>query len=143
MTEKRRVAQRVAGKKYYATHRESILEQRAALHKANPEKRRARARADYVANPALMIARSKGFKGEEAKVAAQVINALPEYCESCGSTENLDVDHDHKLMVINGRLCHGCNVARGYLHNDPKRMRNLANYEERIRNGQPGNTRSA
>lgn len=61
-------------------------------------------------------------------------------CESCGSVpptdgsasqQNLHVDHDHESGAVRGLLCHGCNLAAGYLKDDPARMRALAEYFSR------------
>lgn len=52
-------------------------------------------------------------------------------CEICGSTEKLVVDHDHKTLVIRGILCHYCNVAIGFMKDDPDRLRKAASYLEK------------
>lgn len=43
-------------------------------------------------------------------------------CEICGSDDKLVVDHDHATNKVRGRLCHGCNVAIGFLNDDIDRL---------------------
>jgi hypothetical protein len=60
-------------------------------------------------------------------------------CASCGSTEDLKVDHDHSCCpaaqssgcCIRGYLCHECNTAEGLLKT-PDRAIALAAYMQRI-----------
>lgn len=49
-------------------------------------------------------------------------------CETCGSTERLNIDHCHDNGVIRGILCNECNKALGLLKDDPKTLQNLLNY---------------
>ncbi|HET8911198.1 MAG TPA: endonuclease VII domain-containing protein, partial [Ktedonobacteraceae bacterium] len=60
-------------------------------------------------------------------------------CASCGCTETsvdprtgtslrLCVDHNHVTGEIRGLLCHGCNIALGYLQEDPRRIKCLLKY---------------
>lgn len=49
-------------------------------------------------------------------------------CLACGSTKRLSTDHDHVTGRLRGRLCHGCNVALGFLEEDTDRMRGLIAY---------------
>lgn len=65
-------------------------------------------------------------------------------CESCGSTENLTLDHDHNCCktratdrywktcgkCLRGILCRPCNMALGALQDDAERLRRLADYVE-------------
>ena len=43
----------------------------------------------------------------------------------------IDVDHDHKTMVVRGLLCPECNRALGLLNDDPERMEDAADYVRR------------
>lgn len=45
-----------------------------------------------------------------------------------GQVKHLAVDHDHRTGRIRGLLCHDCNVAIGYLADDPERMRDAMAY---------------
>ena len=60
-------------------------------------------------------------------------------CASCGSPDNLSVDHDHSCCAVNyascgecnrGMLCRSCNSALGMLKDDPERVRSLLAYIE-------------
>lgn len=67
-------------------------------------------------------------------------------CASCGSTDDLKVDHDHNCCpvaqssgcCIRGYLCHECNTAEGLLKT-PERAMALAAYMQRMarREGKP------
>ncbi len=55
-------------------------------------------------------------------------DSLPKYCEVCGSTTNLCVDHDHKTGVVRGTLCTRCNSALGLLRDNPVYIDKLKEY---------------
>lgn len=59
--------------------------------------------------------------------------ALPNYCEACGSTENLCIDHDHITGRVRGTLCFRCNAALGMLSEDTNKMEGLINYINRFK----------
>ena len=40
----------------------------------------------------------------------------------------LFIDHDHVTGTVRGLLCNDCNMAFGYLHEDPKRILDLPAY---------------
>jgi hypothetical protein len=40
----------------------------------------------------------------------------------------LFIDHDHVTGTVRGLLCNDCNMAFGYLHEDPKRILDLLAY---------------
>lgn len=54
-------------------------------------------------------------------------------CAICGEYRDLVVDHCHATGRVRGLLCHRCNVALGWLDDDPVRMRAVAEYIERHR----------
>jgi hypothetical protein len=50
-------------------------------------------------------------------------------CRVCKSKpDHLVVDHCHRTGAVRGLLCHGCNVALGFLEEDPDRAIALAEY---------------
>jgi hypothetical protein len=53
-------------------------------------------------------------------------------CEACGAEgdQPLRLDHDHDSDELRGALCNTCNVALGMVHDDPRRLRALADYIE-------------
>lgn len=60
-------------------------------------------------------------------------------CASCSflfpDRKSMRVDHNHESGVVRAILCHSCNVALGLLKEDPRRVRQLLRYIERIKNG--------
>lgn len=56
---------------------------------------------------------------------------LPKYCQVCGETENLCIDHNHRTGKVRGTLCRRCNVALGYLRDNPVFIKNLLVYLEK------------
>lgn len=72
-----------------------------------------------------------------AEILRRQGSTFPE-CASCGSTEDLKVDHNHACCphgegcdnCVRGYLCHWCNTAEGSLKT-PERARKLADYMER------------
>ena len=55
-------------------------------------------------------------------------NKMPKYCEVCGSTERLCIDHDHNTGKVRGILCGRCNIALGMLKDNPIYIDNLKKY---------------
>jgi hypothetical protein len=54
-------------------------------------------------------------------------------CAACGGLPDrkyLCVDHDHTTGKVRGLLCSACNVALGYLRDDPERIAKLKSYIE-------------
>lgn len=47
-----------------------------------------------------------------------------------GRLQTLAVDHDHETHTVRGLLCSNCNVAIGYLNDDPELIRAAAAYLE-------------
>lgn len=54
----------------------------------------------------------------------------PETQTRHGRIKELAVDHDHTTGLVRALLCHACNVAIGYLRDDPDLARSVANYLE-------------
>lgn len=79
-------------------------------------------------------------KGQTKYTKAQIIkmsrynltpeqfDALPNYCEVCGSTTNLCIDHDHSTGKVRGTLCSRCNQALGLMRDNHRNIIKLANY---------------
>jgi hypothetical protein len=45
----------------------------------------------------------------------------------------LRIDHDHGTGNVRGLLCNGCNLALGYMKDNPERLRAAADYLDRRR----------
>lgn len=50
--------------------------------------------------------------------------------QPCPTGNHLAVDHDHKTGKMRGLLCVNCNMALGYVQDDPDLLRKLADYLE-------------
>jgi hypothetical protein len=50
-------------------------------------------------------------------------------------TKNIkpNIDHDHKTLSTRGMLCRPCNQGLGFYDDDPKLLRQAANYLERFK----------
>ena len=63
------------------------------------------------------------------------VEEIPDVCDVCGGTSTngklIAVDHNHVTGEVRGFLCNGCNVAIGFVKEDPERLRRLADYLER------------
>ena len=67
----------------------------------------------------------------------QMYKAQGGICAICHKSETaknqygvkqLSVDHDHKTNKIRGLLCHHCNMALGYMRDDPNLLVQAAGY---------------
>lgn len=85
---------------------------------------------------AARVARDKHLRKTYGVTLAEV-EAMGATCHSCGagpsdegtySQRTLHVDHDHATGRVRGMLCHACNLALGFAHEDPDRLESLAAY---------------
>ncbi len=126
--ERNRERLRLDAKKRYAANREMYKAQRKAYRKANVTKvRDSKLRSAF------------GISIEEYEQRARDQNGVCAICR-CAETETrhgvvrrLCVDHDHATKKVRGLLCSHCNLALGYLHDDPLRAHSAENYLERHR----------
>lgn len=83
--------------------------------------------------PRCRVANQQYKRGKAGitKLAGRKLREEVGYCEICGATENLVVDHDHETDEVRGVLCSPCNVALGYMQDSPSRLRSAASYLER------------
>lgn len=54
-----------------------------------------------------------------------------------GTIKPLSVDHDHGTGDVRALLCHHCNVALGYMDEDPELIQRLKEYAEWCRTREP------
>lgn len=111
---------------------------RAYVCKFNVDKTNAAARAAYVPNVkaplgaaptmAAYIARFKNTPDYAAMKERQAGK-----CAACGGSQRkgLATDHNHATGQIRELLCDNCNMAIGYLKDDPDRARAIAAYLDR------------
>jgi hypothetical protein len=57
---------------------------------------------------------------------------IVEPCAVCGSTEKLNLDHDHATGRVRGTLCGKCNRALGLLQESLANVRALVAYLEKV-----------
>jgi hypothetical protein len=55
----------------------------------------------------------------------------PSCCPICGGTKKLCMDHSHAAAEFRGWLCNDCNLALGYVKENPAILRALADYLEK------------
>lgn len=61
-------------------------------------------------------------------ITLEEYSALDQSCYTCGTTEDLAIDHCHESGKIRGRLCRKCNTALGLLREDPNIMLKMIEY---------------
>jgi hypothetical protein len=52
----------------------------------------------------------------------------PGVCTLCGNNKRVAYDHNHKNGEFRGWLCINCNTVLGLVHDNPQRLRELADY---------------
>lgn len=117
---------------------------------ANPEKFKAKAKAEYDKDPQAHIERSNEWKKKNpGKVKAtqrkrtlrlhgiteeEFTRLLGKYstCPGCtrgfGPSCSACIDHNHTTGKVRGLLCHKCNMALGYVYDNPTTLLNLNKY---------------
>lgn len=48
--------------------------------------------------------------------------------DATGKNSKLHVDHDHRTRKVRGLLCYRCNIAMGFLSDDPERIYMIMDY---------------
>jgi hypothetical protein len=72
----------------------------------------------------------KEYKMNPADVTDQIA-AQNGKCAACGMTRNLVIDHSHSTGKVRGLLCRGCNLALGFVGEDPKILASMLVYIEK------------
>ncbi len=62
--------------------------------------------------------------------AEQHETMLKQVCAVCRSKENIVVDHNHSTNIVRGSLCRTCNLALGFVQDNPQILMNLISYLE-------------
>ena len=78
--------------------------------------------------------RVKGAYGPDGLASYErILNGEP--CDVCGQRPSrksaMAIDHCHVTGRVRGILCKDCNLVLGWMNDDPKRLRALADYLER------------
>ena len=62
------------------------------------------------------------------KIDINELISLPNFCEICGGTYRLSVDHNHENKKVRGVLCSHCNPALGMMKEDISNLFNMIDY---------------
>ena len=141
--EARKLDAKAYRKAYYETNKECELAYRKAYADANKDSINSKQKARYAANK---VPKKVYYEANKESIAAQkkVYHFKSNYgltpdayetliangCNVCGTTENLCVDHCHATGKVRGCLCNACNLALGYMKDDPTLLRKLTDYIE-------------
>ena len=121
-------------KDYYETNKERIREQQKT-HRNKPEtkaKRNAYKRK-RMTEPAIRERELSKRRARQYGLTVESMNELlTKGCQSCGSFERLVIDHCHNSNRVRGCLCNDCNLALGFLKDNPQRILNLHKYSIHI-----------
>lgn len=97
----------------------------------NPVAAKAYKEKYYVEHRDIFLARClKSRYGMTTEQQQALLETQGGKCASCGDDffKTPHVDHDHSTGKIRGLLCRECNIAAGYLKDDPARVMDLAAY---------------
>ena len=110
-----------AYKDWTPERRARYIQQQKDWQKRNPETRKRNQRRS-----------SWKLQGINPDLAEAYYQSHHGKCDSCGQPNGngraLCVDHDHGSGAIRGMLCDGCNMALGFLKDDPNRIQNVYDY---------------
>lgn len=103
------------------------------------EKKRNAAR--YAENPKKYLQQNKEWRTKNRQKKKdylrrwrhKVVPSRPEpshceVCNGCPGSKGMHLDHCHVTGIFRGWLCHRCNVALGFVRDDPDTLRKLADY---------------
>lgn len=88
------------------------------------------ATASESANAVLTGRKPKGTSRTQAALMMYAQNGKCAICGDPGTVRILDLDHNHKSGRVRAYLCNPCNIALGQAHEDPDRLRKMADYLE-------------
>jgi ribosomal protein L34 len=109
------------GRKYYAEHREQVLEKQRIydLTKRDKEKQRETKRKYYW---------SHRDKIRTYQAAKRKLKQKHGYCEICEQYRKLVYDHDHSTNAFRGWICTQCNVALGMVKDNKEILCKMIKY---------------
>lgn len=128
-------------RRYYAAHREYVLFYQTLYRTSNHTEINARRRAKRAAN--LDLYRERGMYQKHGLSPAQwaeLYESQEGRCYLCGreldtvTPKAIAIDHDHRCCPMNkscticrrGMACISCNLAIGMVHDNPARLRRIA-----------------
>lgn len=105
-------------KKYYHEHKEQNKEQRKEYSRTH--KRESKNRS------------LKSLYGIDIEQYEEMYKQQEGKCATCGTyQDSLVVDHSHQTGKVRKLLCKKCNLALGYVNDDPTTLRNMIAYLKR------------
>jgi hypothetical protein len=121
---------RTCQKKYYKKHSGKTNKRNRKWYKENYNGMKKQRQEYYKENrDYLTKQRRNNYLKSLYNIDLQEYNEMLEFqdnrCAICGKTpeengKRLSVDHDHETSEIRELLCNSCNVALGYLNDDPE-----------------------
>ena len=129
-----------SGLRYFQQNKEKIYAKRRLYRETHPEEMRAKDHAHHQKHAERRNAQSitGGWKRLYGLTEEQVHDLLDFQCDCClacgrkflyqDQHDRPHVDHDHNTKVVRGLLCGRCNLALGYLGNNPFRCYALGRY---------------
>lgn len=151
LNEQAKALKKARAARYYEKHRDQVRRKHSEYYAENKASHNARSTAYYIEHREDLIAKSAvlAVSNPRPRVSASLrhhyqIN-ITDYevllmnqrwvCAICGGVNHngrrLSVDHDHQTNEIRGLLCNPCNLAIGWMRDDPNRLRSAASYLER------------
>ncbi len=113
--------------------REKRQREAKAWRELNYEKWKKQSLANYHKHrPRIIKARAAKRHGISIELYESLLELHKGCCAICGNVcatrRSLAVDHDHSTGQIRGLLCQKCNHGIGLFHDNPKRLREAAEY---------------
>lgn len=120
-------------REYMVKYREKHKEEMKRKAREYQRKRQNIKEENFRGEDALPKGQTKYTKAQIIKMSRynltpEEFDALPEFCEVCGATSNLHIDHDHNTGKVRGILCCNCNHALGLMKDNYKNIIRLGNY---------------
>jgi hypothetical protein len=128
-------------KAYYAAHREEIAISKKAYHAAHREEKKAYDKTYYATygkeRKNSYLFRKYGLSGAAFDA---MLKGQGETCAVCGTTKwgkhGPVVDHSHGIMkIVRGLLCVNCNLALGFIHDNPEIAQRMVDYLKESQEG--------
>lgn len=129
------------GRKYRERNPEKAALASRKWRDANPERIRQTSKAWWKTNPILKAEYMAAQKSRELAAREKRLGRKkPVNCECCGDLEadnnhgtRIHFDHCHVTNRARGWICHNCNLAIGHARDSPDRLRQMAEYLERVK----------
>lgn len=128
-----------SGRRSYRNNTASRKASNRKWRENNPEKVRIQKQRFRIQNPEKTKAKDfrhnldrYGLTPEQYNEMVANQRGLCACCHNPPHRGRLQVDHDHKTGRVRALLCHHCNAGNGHFSDDPARLRQAAEYLERL-----------